>query len=149
MNVNVRVLECHAGTRGALIALAAVIGVVTAVPAVAGNWHTSLTWRGREARVARLPAGGYLLQGAHRTRKIGPQRFRTHTASPMFDALFAMAQADLRKDSVRAIEDPAFNHGKPIPCRCFIAGKDWPFAWTRDLSYSTDLALWRFDPRRA
>ena len=149
MNVNVRVLECHAAVRGALIALAVVIGVVTAVPAVAGNWQTSLTWRGREARVARLPAGAYLLHGAHRTRKIGPQRFRTHTASPMFDALFAMAQADLRKDSVRAIEDPAFNHGKPIPCRCFIAGKDWPFAWTRDLSYSTDLALWRFDPRRA
>jgi hypothetical protein len=149
MKLNVRVLECNQGSRGALIALAALIGVTMAVPAVAGNWHTSLAWRGREARVARLPGGAYLLHAPQRTRKILPQRFRTRTASPLFDALFAMAQADLRKDSVRAIEDPAFNHGKPIPCRCFIAGKDWPFAWTRDLSYSTDLALWRFDPRRA
>ena len=149
MNPNVSVRNRNAGGRRALIALTAAMAMAAGGSAVAGNWHRSLTWQGREARVDRLPGGVFVLHAAPGTRRILPQRFRTHTASPLFDALFAMAQADLRKDSVRAIEDPAFNHGKPIPCRCFIAGKDWPFAWTRDLSYSTDLALWRFDPRRA
>lgn len=90
-----------------------------------------------------------MLRVPGRTRAVRPQHDRAHTASALFDALFAMAQSDLRKDSVSAIHDPAFNHGKPIACRCFIAGKEWPFVWTRDLSYSTDLALWRFDPERA
>ncbi|HEX5459737.1 MAG TPA: hypothetical protein VFX20_07180 [Steroidobacteraceae bacterium] len=82
-------------------------------------------------------------------RVIAAQRWRTQTASPLFDALFAMAQADLRKDSVEAITDAAFDHGRPIPCRCFIAGQKWPFVWTRDVSYSIDLGLWRLDPARA
>lgn len=119
------------------------------MPAASGNWHTRLTWRGRQAHVVRLASGGYVLHAPARTRTIRPQRDRVHTASVLFDALFAMAQSDLRKDSVRAIRDPAFNHGRPISCRCFIAGKKWPFTWTRDVSYSTDLALWRFAPRRA
>ena len=111
-------------------------------------WHHSLEWRGQVARVVAAP-DGYVLRSPAGARTIHWQRFRSRTASPLFDALFAMAQSDLKKDSVSAIEDPAFNHGHPIACRCFIAGKDWPFAWTRDLSYSTDLGLWRFDPVRA
>lgn len=149
--------ECRWGARargvlwraGVLMGLSAVLGIAVAMPAGMANWHLGLRWRGREARVTRLSSGGYVLHAPARSRTIPPQHDRARTASVLFDALFAMAQADLRKDSVRAIEDPAFNHGQPIPCRCFIAGKDWPFAWTRDLSYSTDLALWRFDPRRA
>ncbi len=134
---------------GAWAAIAAPPGAAAAMPATSGNWHTTLTWMGHEARVVRRPGGGYVLRAPARTRTIRPQPDRARTASVLFDALFAMAQSDLRKDSVSAIHDPAFDHGKPIPCRCFIAGKEWPFAWTRDLSYSTDLALWRFDPRRA
>ena len=60
-----------------------------------------------------------------------------------------MAQEDLRKDSVQDITDAAFDHGRPIPCRCFVAGQKWPFVWTRDVSYSIDLGLWRADPARA
>ena len=131
---------------------AAVLVCAILIPALAAAgaraWHEGLAWRGRKAWVSLRP-GGYLLHSPAGERLIHRQRFRVRTASPLFDALFAMAQSDLRKDSVSSIHDPAFNHGKPIPCRCFIAGKDWPFAWTRDLSYSTDLALWRFDPRRA
>ncbi len=133
---------------GVLIGWAAAV-MAAAMPALAGNWHTRLRWQGRETRVTRRPGGGYVLHAPARTRIIRSQRDRARTASVLFDALFDLAQSDLRKDSVSAIHDPAFNHGKPIPCRCFIAGKDWPFAWTRDLSYSTDLALWRFDPTRA
>ena len=80
---------------------------------------------------------------------IAAQRWRTRTASALFDALFAMAQEDLSKDSVDDITDAAFDHGRPIPCRCFIAGQKWPFVWTRDVSYSIDLGLWRVDPARA
>ncbi len=130
----------------AAVACAAIVSqsALAAPPA----WHHSLEWRGHVARVAVVP-GGYVLRTPAGARTIHRQRFRARTASPLFDALFAMAQSDLKKDSVSVIEDPAFNHGHPIPCRCFIAGKDWPFAWTRDLSYSTDLGLWRFDPVRA
>ena len=124
-------------------------GAAADVPVASGTWHSALNWEGREARVSRLAGGAYLLNSPARTRTIRRQADRTHTASMLFDALFAMAQSDLRKDSVTAIRDPAFNYGKPIPCRCFIAGKKWPFTWTRDVSYSTDLALWRFDPTRA
>ena len=134
---------------GALGVLGAARRPAAAAVAPAGDWHTTLRWQGRVARVTRRADGRYALRSPAGMRLIGPQRDRTHTASVLFDALFAMAQSDLRKDSVRAIQDPAFNHGRPIACRCFIAGKDWPFAWTRDLSYSTDLALWRFDPTRA
>ena len=130
----------------AAVACAAIVSqsALAAPPA----WHHSLEWRGHVARVAVVP-GGYVLRTPAGARTIHRQRFRARTASPLFDALFAMAQSDLKKDSVSVIEDPAFNHGHPIPCRCFIAGKDWPFAWTRHLSYSTDLGLWRFDPVRA
>jgi hypothetical protein len=93
--------------------------------------------------------GKYVLHSPAGERVIAAQRWRVQTASPLFDALFAMAQEDLDKDSVEAITDSAFDHGRPIACRCFIAGKDWPFVWTRDLSYSTDLGLWRLDPARA
>jgi hypothetical protein len=112
-------------------------------------WHDSLDWRGQEARVSVRPDGKYVLHSPVGERVIAAQRWRTRTASPLFDALFAMAQEDLNNDSVKAITDAAFDHGRPIPCRCFIAGKKWPFVWTRDVSYSIDLGLWRLDPARA
>jgi hypothetical protein len=112
-------------------------------------WHDSLDWRGQEARVSVRLDGKYVLHSPVGERVIAAQRWRVRTGSRLFDALFAMAQEDLRKDSVDAITDAAFNHGRPIPCRCFIAGKMWPFVWTRDISYSIDLGLWRLDPARA
>lgn len=115
----------------------------------ADAWQTSLSWRGQEARVSERLDGKYVLHSPVGVRVIPAQRWRTRTASPLFDALFAMAQEDLSKDSVRAITDAAFDHGRPIPCRCFIAGRKWPFVWTRDVSYSIDLGLWRLDPVRA
>lgn len=113
------------------------------------DWQAQLQWHGRMARMAQDAAGGFTLQSPGRKRRIAPQAWRVGTASVLFDGLFAMAQQDLRRDAVSQITDGAWNHGKPIPCECFVAGKQWPFVWTRDLSYSTDLALWRFDPERA
>ncbi|MGH8155774.1 MAG: Six-hairpin glycosidase-like protein [Rhodanobacteraceae bacterium] len=93
--------------------------------------------------------GGYVLQGPFGRRDIPEAERRAHTASVLFDGLYAMAQADLAEDSVDAIRDPAYDHGRPIPCRCFVTGVKWPYVWTRDLGYSTDLALARIDPDRA
>ena len=116
---------------------------------VASTWHDSLGWRGQEARVSVRLDGKYVLHSPVGERVIAAQRWRTRTASPLFDALFAMAQEDLGKDSVNDITDAAFDHGRAIPCRCFVAGEKWPFVWTRDVSYSIDLGLWRLDPARA
>ena len=112
-------------------------------------WREGLSWRGQDARVSVRLDGRYVLHSPAGERLIATQRWRTRTASPLFDALFAMAQEDLNEDSVNAITDAAFDHGRPIPCRCFIAGKKWPFVWTRDVSYAIDLGLWRLDPARA
>lgn len=113
------------------------------------DWHDSLSWRGQEARVSVRLDGKYVLDSPVGERVIAAQRWRVRTASPLFDALFAMAQEDLNEDSVDAITDAAFDHGRPIRCLCFIAGQEWPFVWTRDVSYSIDLGLWRLDPARA
>ena len=130
-----------------LLALALTVAApLHAAPADA--WHTQLDWQGRQAALRRDGAG-FVLRGPEGTRSIPAPAWRADTASTLFDGLFAMAQDDLRRDAVARITDGAWNHGKPIPCECFIAGKQWPFVWTRDLSYSTDLALWRFDAPRA
>ena len=121
---------------------------VASRPAAAA-WHDHLTWQSEAARVSIRLDGRYVLHTPVGERVIAAQRWRVRTASPLFDALFAMAQEDLRRDSVNEITDAAFDHGRPIPCRCFIAGKEWPFVWTRDVSYSIDLGLWRLDPARA
>ncbi|HEX7326605.1 MAG TPA: Six-hairpin glycosidase-like protein [Rhodanobacteraceae bacterium] len=97
----------------------------------------------------RAAGGAWLLKGPFGQRAIPAQSRRAHTASPLFDGLYAMAQADLASDSVDAIRDPSYDHGHPIPCRCFVTGVKWPYVWTRDLGYSTDLALAGIDPERA
>lgn len=131
--------------------VAAGLGALLAVsgPLLAAPGHRSLAWRGQQAHVSVRLDGRYVLHWPRGERVISAQRWRVRTASPLFDALFALAQEDLAEDSVSAITDAAFDHGHPIPCRCFIAGQDWPFVWTRDVSYAIDLGLWRLDPARA
>lgn len=130
-----------------MIALAALVlagGVAAAAPV-----HDSVDWRGRHARIALQSDGAYLLRGPFGERRISAPAWPARTASVLFDGLFAMAQDDLKKDSVAAIRDVAFDHGDPIPCHCFETGAKWHYVWTRDVSYSIDLGLWRFDRARA
>ncbi|HEX7342042.1 MAG TPA: Six-hairpin glycosidase-like protein [Rhodanobacteraceae bacterium] len=129
---------------GALLAVFTLPAVAQRAP----TWHTQLAWHGHVATIKARQDGGFVLDAPGKQRVIAPQRWSVHTASALFDGLFAMAQADLGKDAVNAITDGAFDHGKPIACRCFVAGAKWPFVWTRDLSFSTDLGLWRIDPAR-
>lgn len=55
----------------------------------------------------------------------------------------------MKLDSVYAIKGGSFDHGQAIACHCFMTGARWHFVWTRDLSYSVDLGLRRFDPERS
>jgi hypothetical protein len=112
-------------------------------------WHDHLQWRGTDVAMHRGTQGSYTLASASGERTIAAQPLRSDTASALFDGLFAMAQDDLKQDSVEQIRDGAFNHGRAIPCHCFVTGLKWPYVWTRDLSYAIDLGLWRFDPKRS
>jgi hypothetical protein len=112
-------------------------------------WHDGLDWHGVHVGISRDARDGYTLAWPYGQRLIAAQPLSTETASPLFDGLFAMAQDDLKQDSVGAIRDGAFDHGQPIPCQCFETGLKWPYVWTRDLSYAIDLGLWRFDPTRS
>jgi len=114
----------------------------------ADDWQHQLQWRGQHADM-QATASGYLLHTPAGERKIVRGALATHTASVLFDGLFALAQAELAQDSVEAIRDDAFDHGQPIPCACFETGEKWHYVWTRDLSYAIDLGLWRMDPARA
>jgi hypothetical protein len=116
--------------------------------AASNDFKTGVTFDGRSASVTRLN-DGFVLHSASGERHIPVSRMSVQSASPLFDALFAMAQDDLARDSVSAITDAAFDQGKSIPCPCFETGEKWHYVWTRDLSYSVDLALWRLDPERA
>lgn len=127
------------------ICLAVAIATTASVSAQAAD----IEWNGHVARAAALPEGGFVLTTPQGARRITAQPLRSETDSVMFDALFALAQQELDADRVEAIRDPAFDEGKPVPCRCFETGERWPYVWTRDVSYATDLALARLDPQRA
>ena len=113
------------------------------------DFKSGVAFDGRHASVIRSDDGSFVLHSAAGERHIPISPQSVQTASPLFDALFAMAQDDLAKDSVSAITDGAFDHGQSISCPCFETGEKWHYVWTRDLSYSVDLALWRLDPERA
>lgn len=111
--------------------------------------NDDIQWNGRRAGMSAQADGSFVLHTSSGDRAITAQKLSVHTASPLFDGLFAMAQDDLSHDAVSAIKDGAYDHGKEIPCHCFATGEKWPYVWTRDLSYSIDLALWRIDADRA
>ncbi|MCW8806953.1 MAG: Six-hairpin glycosidase-like protein [Rhodanobacter sp.] len=128
-----------------LLAAAMASGAATKPPV----WQDGLDWHGVHVSMQRDAQDSYTLAWPFGQRVIMPQPLHVETASVLFNGLFAMAQDDLKLDSVTAIRDGAFDHGQPIPCHCFETGVKWPYVWTRDLSYSVDLGLWRFDAARA
>ncbi|OOG59890.1 Six-hairpin glycosidase-like protein [Rhodanobacter sp. C03] len=125
------------------------LAAAMAAGANAPTWQEGLDWHGVHVSMSRDAQDAYTLAWPYGQRVIPVQPLHVDTASPLFDGLFAMAQDDLQQDSVTAIRDGAFDHGQPIPCVCFETGLKWPYVWTRDLSYSVDLGLWRFDAARS
>lgn len=121
------------------------------------------TWDGKQesARFSTPDAGAPLRRYAHSTtmslRDPGPQFSeyseqaglpRVRSGNLAFDALFALAGAEMRLDSVSQIKDGNYNGGAPVPCECFETGEKWHYVWTRDLSYAADLGLALLDPQR-
>lgn len=78
-----------------------------------------------------------------------PDRPRARTNDVYLDAVYAMALEEAAANSVDSIEDGQFDHGAPMACHCFKTGVKWPYVWTRDTSYSTDLGGGLLDPVRA
>ncbi len=111
--------------------------------------HDRVGWQGRTAVMQSGAYGAYALHGTFGERAIPAQPRRVQTASTLFDGLFAMAQDDLAQDSINEIHDGAYDHDRAIACHCFETGEKWPYVWTRDVSYSIDLGLWRYDRARA
>jgi hypothetical protein len=112
------------------------------------NWQTGLSFRDRYAS-ASFDGKTYRLDSNGSQHEIPIQNLRADTASPLFDALFALAQQELTEAHVTKIKDSAFNHGQAIDCDCFETGKKWTYVWTRDSAYSIDLALGALDPARS
>jgi hypothetical protein len=131
-----------------MIALAALL-LAGSAAAATPSWHDNIDWQGKRAMMTVSSNGGYALRGPFGERDIPAAAWTVRTGSPLFDGLFAMAQDDLKQDSVTAIRDDAFDHGQAIPCHCFETGDKWHYVWTRDLSYSIDLGLWRYDAARS
>ena len=126
----------------------ATLTLATSAAAADSDWRTSLNFDNRSATAA-VEKGGYRLDSDGHPRTIAAQPLRSDTASPLVDALFALAQDEANQAKTRQLTDGAYNHGKPIPCDCFVTGVKWPFVWTRDSAYSIDLALGWLDPARA
>ncbi|WEF33031.1 alpha/beta hydrolase-fold protein [Pseudoduganella chitinolytica] len=77
-----------------------------------------------------------------------PDLPRVRSGSLAFDALFALAGAEMKQNAVTAIRDDSYNGGQPVPCPCFETGEKWHYVWTRDLSYAADLGLALLDQAR-
>ncbi|MYM95654.1 MGH1-like glycoside hydrolase domain-containing protein [Duganella vulcania] len=139
-----------------------------ALPALAASAATTLstsypTWDGKQETVRyTTPDAGaqqrsYKQSTTMRVRDGGKQEINYAEAEGLpsvrsgnlaFDALFALAGAEMKQDSVREIRDGSYNSGKPIACDCFETGELWHYVWTRDLSYAASLGLGMLDPRR-
>ncbi|UPG92205.1 Six-hairpin glycosidase-like protein [Luteibacter aegosomaticola] len=134
---------------GLLAASCLAAPLTVAAQAAPADWHDTLTFADRHAAMATQPDGSFHLEFDGGEKTIAPQAWKTDTASPLFNGLFALAQDEAKVDSVEAVREGRFNHGAAIGCSCFATGKKWSYVWTRDLSYALDLGLWRFDPQRS
>nr|WP_315395109.1 esterase [uncultured Duganella sp.] len=121
------------------------------------------TWDGKRETVryatpdAAAALRSYSQSTTARVREDGPREVgyresaklpNVRTASLAFDALFALAGAELTLDAVDQIRDDSYNGGAPIPCECFETGELWHYVWTRDLSYAASLGLGMLEPLR-
>jgi hypothetical protein len=78
-----------------------------------------------------------------------PNHANVRTGNLLFDGLYALANSEALANSVSQISDRSYDNGTPIQIDAFQTGESWKYVWTRDLSYSLDLALAGFDPARA
>lgn len=121
------------------------------------------TWDGKQETVRystpdpKAPLRRYVQSSTMQLRDPGPQHVeyaeqeglpRVRSGNLAFDALFALAGAEMRQNSVSQIRDGNYNGGNAIDCDCFSTGEKWAYVWTRDLAYAADLGLALLDPAR-
>ena len=103
------------------------------------------------------PLRSYAQSTSQQLRDPGPQHVTYQESASLpsvrsgnlaFDALFALAGAEMKQNSVSHIRDGNYNGGASIACDCFQTGEKWHYVWTRDLSYAADLGLAMLDPQR-
>jgi hypothetical protein len=128
-------------------------GVSVAYPTFDGKQETARF----SVQDAGAPLREYAQSSTMQLRDPGPQFVRYQESADLptvrsgnlaFDALFALAGAEMKQDSVREIRDGNYNGGAAIACDCFETGEKWHYVWTRDLSYAADLGLAMLDPLR-
>jgi hypothetical protein len=130
-------------------------------PAVTSVVYPTFDGKQETARFSAKDAGAPLREYAQSStmqlRDPGPQFVTYKESSDLptvrsgnlaFDALFALAGAEMKQDSVSEIRDGNYNGGAAIACDCFETGEKWHYVWTRDLSYATNLGLAMLDPLR-
>ena len=78
-----------------------------------------------------------------------PNHPTLRTGNFLFDGLYAMAISEALANSVAEISDASYANGAPMKIDAFQTGELWKYVWTRDLSYSVNLALAGFDPQRS
>lgn len=145
------------------VALAASAAALTAHAAPDAASASYPTWDGKKetVRYATPDAGAalrsYTQSTTMRVREGGKQEISYAESATLptvrsgnlaFDALFALAGAEMKLDSVSDIRDGSYNGGNAIPCECFETGELWHYVWTRDLSYAAALGLGMLDPQR-
>jgi hypothetical protein len=168
--MNFRLTALHAALHGALAiaSLASFAPAARAAPAAQESSPASATtsyptWDGKQetVRYATPDAGAalrsYTQATTMRVREGGKQQvaYRESAALPTvrsgslaFDALFALAGAEMQQDAVGEIRDGSYNGGNAIGCECFETGELWHYVWTRDLSYAAALGLGMLEPQR-
>ena len=126
-------LEWHGG--GCLPgAIAAPVHGRAALAAVA-------VWRGEGARPMQADRRGHVLRitamlRARRARSRSPRRrWRPRPPARCSTACSRWRRTICQLDSVSAIRDGAFDHGQPIALPVLRDRAEWPYVWTRDLSY--------------
>ncbi|MFB9244248.1 esterase [Massilia antarctica] len=82
------------------------------------------------------------------TYREAADRPTVRSGSLAFDALFALALDEMKRNAVAQITDGNYNGAAAIDCDCFETGEKWHYVWTRDLSYAADLGLAMLDPER-
>ena len=81
-----------------------------------------------------------------------PEDPSLRTGHAMFDALYALALAEVVENSVEVVSDGGFQNGQPVSCGaegCFETGRKWTYVWTRDTAYAVDLGLAGISPLRS
>ncbi len=78
-------------------------------------------------------------------REIAEGETYCHSASPLFDALFALSWQEAIENQVDRISDWSF---EAEGIEAIETGKKWNYIWTRDTAYSSYLSLGITHPRR-